>query len=183
MSHDLPAELARFARARIAEELGAAPASRAELDAICTECGASFVTLHWDDGRLQGCIGSLEAVRALVDDVERNALAAAFDDPRAVPITPGDLARLVVEVSVLSPLERVRFDGSEAGARSALRVGTDGVLLVHGLRRGTFLPQMWAELGTPENFLHELKRKARLPPEFWSPDVELHRYTVAKGAA
>ena len=183
MSHDVPAELARFARARIAEELGAAPASRAEVDAICTEWGASFVTLHWDDGRLQGCIGSLEPRRTLVDDVERNALAAAFADPRAVAITPGDLVRLRVEVSVLSPLERVAFDGSEEGARAALRAGIDGVLLVHGMRRGTFLPQMWAELETAEIFLLELKRKARLPPEFWSSDVELHRYTVAKGAA
>ncbi len=183
MSHDVPAELARFARARIAEELGGPPASRAELDALCNEWGASFVTLHWDDGRLQGCIGSLEPRRSLVDDVERNALAAAFADPRAVPIASGDLPHLSVEVSVLSPLERVTFDGSEEGACAALRAGTDGVLLVHGARRGTFLPQMWDELETPENFLVELKRKARLPPEFWSPDVELHRYTVTKGAA
>ena len=50
----------------------------------------------------------------------------------------------------------------------SLRVGTDGVLLVCGVRRGTFLPQMWEKLETPEEFLTELKRKARLSPDFWS---------------
>ena len=175
--------LARFARARIAEELGGEPASRDELDVSCNQWGASFVTLRWDDGRLQGCIGSLEPRRSLVDDVAQNALAAAFADPRAEPLGPSDLAHLEIEVSVLSPLERIAFDGTEAGARAALRVGTDGVVLVHGGRRGTFLPQMWEQLETPEIFLDELKRKARLPASFWAPDVELQRYTVAKGYA
>jgi hypothetical protein len=183
VKEDEVAALARFARARIAEELGGDPASRAELDAFCNQWGACFVTLRWDDGRLQGCIGSLEPRRPLVDDVAQNALAAAFADPRAEPLAPGDLDRLTVEVSVLSPLERIAFDGTEAGARAALRAGTDGVVLMHGGRRGTFLPQMWEELVTPENFLEDLKRKARLPPDFWAPDVELHRYTVAKGDA
>ena len=183
MKPDVLVTLARFARARIDEELGGAEASRAEIHASCNDPGASFVTLRWDDGRLQGCIGSLEPRRALVEDVAQNALAAAFADPRAEPLARGDLRRLRVEVSVLSALERIEFDGSEAGARAALRVGTDGVVLVHGPRRGTFLPQMWEQLETPEEFLNELKRKARLAHDFWAPDVELHRYTVAKGYA
>jgi len=182
MTPDRLAALARYARARIAEELGGPPASRAEID-FADGPGATFVTLRWADGNLQGCIGSLEPRRALADDVAQNALAAAFVDPRAGQLSLADLEHLRVEVSVLSPLERVVFDGTERGALAALRVGEDGVLLTCGARRGTFLPQMWAELETPDAFLLELKRKARLPVDFWSPEIELHRYTVAKGIA
>jgi AmmeMemoRadiSam system protein A len=183
MNPDVLAFLARFARARIGEELGAGPAPLDGMDAFCKRPGASFVTLRWNDGDLQGCIGSLEPRRPLVEDVAHNAIAAAFLDPRAAPLRLRDLERLRTEVSVLSPLERVAFDGTEEGARAALRVGTDGVLLACRGRRGTFLPQMWEQLETPEIFLNELKRKARLAPDFWAPDVELHRYTVSKGFA
>ena len=180
MNHEELSALAQHARCAIARELGV-DMRDAEMDAKCKRPGASFVTLRWNDGRLQGCIGSLEARRALDDDVAENALAACFSDPRAMPISADDLTDLTVEVSVLSPLERIHYDGTEEGARAALRVGTDGVLLTCGGRRGTFLPQMWEQLATPEEFLTELKRKARLSPDFWSPDIELHRYTVTKG--
>ena len=182
-SPDVLVALARFARARIAEELGASPASRDGIDASCERPGASFVTLRWNDGRLQGCIGSLEPRRPLVDDVAHNALAAAFEDPRAEPLVRADVGVLRVEVSVLSALERIAFDGTEEGARDALRAGVDGVVLAYGARRGAFLPQMWEDLETPAAFLAELKRKARLDRAFWSNEIELHRYTVAKGYA
>jgi AMMECR1 domain-containing protein len=59
----------------------------------------------------------------------------------------------------------------------------EGVVIVHGQQRGTFLPQMWAELPTREEFFVQLKRKARLAPGFWSKDIALYRYTVLKGRA
>ncbi len=180
MKNEELSALARHARMAIARELGV-DVQNEKLAAAFARLGASFVTVRWNDGRLQGCIGSLEPRRALVDDVAQNALAACFTDPRARPISAGDLEDLKVEVSVLSPLERVVYDGTESGARAALRVGIDGVLLTCNGHRGTFLPQMWTELVTPEEFLTELKRKARLSPEFWSPEIELRRYTVAKG--
>ncbi len=186
MRDDVLTTLARFARSRIAAELGKPLESALEMDALCNDAvnvlGASFVTLRWRDGRLQGCIGSLEPKRPLVEDVAKNALAAAFVDPRAAPLALSDLDDLRVEVSVLSALEVVTYDGTEAGARAALTVG-DGVVLEYGFHRGTFLPQMWEQLETREEFLSELKRKARLDADFWHPDVVLQRYTVLKGYA
>jgi AmmeMemoRadiSam system protein A len=180
--NDVVIELARFARARIAEELGGARASnRDEIVSGCNEPGASFVTLRWRDGRLQGCIGTLEPRRLLADDVAQNALAAAFSDPRAMPLALSDLDAIEVEVSVLSKLERIAFDGTEAGARTAIVTG-EGVVIARGPQRGTFLPQMWEKLPTKEEFLFELKRKARLG-DGWSPEIELYRYTVTKGCA
>ena len=172
-------ELARFARQCICQELGGA-AARAPTSSLAMRLGASFVTLRWRNGQLQGCIGSLEARRMLVADVAHNGLAAAFEDPRGTPLSLHDLDELNVEVSVLSELERVDFDGTEPGARAALRPSVDGVVIVWNGRRGTFLPQMWEQLPTPAEFLRELKTKARLPRDFWDDGVELHRYSVAK---
>jgi AmmeMemoRadiSam system protein A len=170
-------ELARFARDCVREKLGGGLAERPQGE-VYAEPGASFVTLRWPEGELQGCIGSLEARRSLAADVASNAAHAAFHDPRGQELTLQDVDELAVEVSVLSPLEPIVFDGTEEGARAALRPGIDGVVLSWRGRRGTFLPQMWEQLPTPELFLNELKLKAGLPMDFWAPGVELLRYTV-----
>jgi len=67
--------LARYARDVVREALGGERAS-APHGGVFDEPGASFVSLHWVGGRLQGCIGSLEPKRPLADDVAKNARAA-----------------------------------------------------------------------------------------------------------
>jgi hypothetical protein len=169
--------LARFARACIRQELGGPSVGR-PLGEWCAAPAATFVSLHWwPGGRLQGCIGSLEPRRALVEDVAHNALAAAFSDPRAERLALADVDVLEVEVSVLSPLEHVAAP-DEAAARAALRPGVDGVVLAWGRHRATFLPQMWPQLGDAATLLRELKRKAGLPADFWSAEMAVSRYTV-----
>lgn len=141
--------------------------------------GATFVTLHRRDGELHGCIGSLEAHRPLGADVRANAMAAATLDPRATDVRPEAAKGLVVEVSELSPLERIRVPSREALLRE-LRPGEDGVVLSWHGRRGTFLPQVWESLPDPDDFLSHLERKAGLPQGFWSPDLDVFRYHVRK---
>jgi AmmeMemoRadiSam system protein A len=171
--------LARWARARLREALGGPSAGRPEGD-WGAERGATFVTLRWPDGRLQGCIGTLQPVRGVVDDVGHNALAAGLDDPRGARLALADVDALQVEVSVLSPLEPVAFEGGEAGARAALRPGADGVVLAWHGRRSTLLPVMWEQFPDPAAFLAALKVKAGLPRDFWSDDVTLFRYGAGR---
>jgi AmmeMemoRadiSam system protein A len=179
IEHHHADDLLRFIRARIAEEMGGPRADR--LSGEHTERpGATFVTLRWPDGSLQGCIGSITPRRTLAEDVEQNALASAFEDRRGVSLVPGDVAVLVVELSVLSALERVEFDGSEASAAAALRPGVDGVVLSWRGRRATFLPQVWESYPHPRKLLVHLKMKMGLPGDFWAEDIEISRYTVAK---
>lgn len=176
-----PAEsqaLARYARAAIREALGG-PRAKRPAGSWGETRGAAYVTLRWPGGRLHGCIGSIEARRALLDDVADNAVASALYDPRAMPLTLERADALRVEVSVLTPLEPVAFT-DEASALAALRPGQDGVVLRWRTRRATFLPQVWASLPEPSDFLGELKEKAGLPRAFWAPDVELFRYGVHK---
>jgi AmmeMemoRadiSam system protein A len=137
---------------------------------------ASFVTLKLA-GQLRGCIGSLQAHRSLGEDVKANAQAAAFQDPRFEPLSANEFGGTRIEVSVLSPLAPIAFDG-ETQALSALRRGADGVVLAWRDKRATFLPQVWETLPEPRNFLGELKRKAGLAADFWADDIRLYRYDV-----
>jgi len=142
------------------------------------EPGAAFVTLT-QHGELRGCVGSLEARRALRADVEANALAAAFRDPRFAPLGPREYAYTDIEVSLLSALTVIKFAGHEQ-ALAELRPGVDGVVFEYGARRSTFLPQVWEQLPEPRQFLAHLAQKAGLPADFWDDEVRLWRYTVTK---
>lgn len=137
---------------------------------------ASFVTLRLG-GRLRGCIGMLEACRPLAEDVAENAFAAAFRDPRFPAVDPREAPRLKIAISVLSPAEELRF-GSEAELLAQIRPGIDGLILQEGVRRGTFLPSVWAELPHRVQFLRNLKEKAGLAPDHWSDAVRIFRYTA-----
>lgn len=140
--------------------------------------GASFVTLTLE-GRLRGCIGSLDAYRPLRQDVEENARAAAFRDPRFAPLTEKEFARTSIEVSLPGPPAAIECS-SEADLLAQLRPGRDGLILEHAGRRATFLPQVWDTLGQPRDFLRELKHKAGLPANFWDGTLRFARYEVEK---
>ena len=140
--------------------------------------GATFVTLT-QRGTLRGCIGSLEAWRPLLADVQENARSAAFSDPRFAPLSVDELPLTRIEVSLLTPAEAMRFT-DEADALTQLRPGSDGIILIAGKRRATFLPQVWEQLPEPAAFIARLKQKAGLPAGYWGPDVRLERYTVEK---
>ncbi|HEX22747.1 MAG TPA: AmmeMemoRadiSam system protein A [Chromatiales bacterium] len=137
---------------------------------------ATFVTLN-EHGQLRGCIGSLEAVRPLVEDVAHNAYAAAFSDPRFPPLQASELADLDVHISVLSPATPMQFHSEEDLIRQ-LRPGVDGLILEDGYHRGTFLPAVWESLPDPHDFLQHLKLKAGLPADYWSDTIRVSRYTT-----
>ena len=142
------------------------------------EIGACFVTLM-QNGQLRGCIGSLEAQRSLLMDVKRNAVAAALNDPRFMPLCAAEFDDVDIEISVLSPMLLMEVQ-DEADALAQLRPGIDGIVFEYGCYRSTFLPQVWEELQQPRLFLGWLRRKAGLPADFWSEQVKLSRYTVTK---
>jgi AmmeMemoRadiSam system protein A len=166
-----------IARAAIARELGKRHAVQEEAEWLLAP-GASFITLK-QEGRLRGCIGTLRAHRALLDDVKANAVAAAFRDPRFKPLTAGEFEAIELELSLLSALEHIAF-ADEQQALAQLRVGVDGVVFEYGHHSSTFLPQVWEDMNDPVEFLSHLKYKAGLPPDFWDPQVRLSRYTVSK---
>jgi AmmeMemoRadiSam system protein A len=166
-----------WARACIRQVLGGAAGERPS-GPVLDDPGCSFVTLR-RGGALHGCIGSIEPRRPLVEDVARHAVAAAIFDPRATPLALEAVDALDVEVSVLSPLAPLPA-ADEPALLAALQPGVDGLVLRSGHRSATFLPQVWASLPAPEEFLAHLKRKAGLPADFWEPEIAFHRFTVCK---
>ncbi len=163
--------LVKYARESLRAALGGPTAAKPS-GAWCDEPAATFVTLRWKSGDLQGCIGSLEPDRPIVEDVAHNAIAAGTRDPRTTPCKLADVDHLHVELSILSPLELIASEDD-------IRIGTDGVVLVHEFRRATFLPVMWERLRDKRTFMGELRRKAGLRRDF-AGEVQLMRYTVDK---
>jgi len=179
MSADKGPVLIALARQAIAEHLGletVMPESKAA-DWL-QSMAATFVTLTMH-GALRGCIGTLEAYRPLIEDVQANAIAAAFHDPRFPPLTAGEFGVVGVEISLLSAMQPLPVAG-EFEACASIRPGVDGVVLEYGSHKGTFLPQVWEQLPEPAQFMVHLKLKAGLPADFWHPDVRLFTYQVEK---
>lgn len=150
--------------------------NRDDYDEVFRQPAACFVTLH-SNNNLRGCIGSLEAHLSMVEDVVHNADAAAFSDPRFPPLREDELAGLQLDISLLTPAEPMEFS-SEQDLLNQLRPGIDGLILEEGYRRGTFLPAVWEQLPQPEQFLQHLKLKAGLPPNHWSENIRISRYTT-----
>lgn len=140
--------------------------------------GATFVTLR-TAGVLHGCVGSLQATRALEDDVRANAAAAAFRDPRFAALAAVEFAATRFEVSLLEPAVTLAV-ATEREALSVLVPRRDGVTLIWRDRRATLLPQVWESLPRAADFLAALKHKAGLPADFWSDDLRLERYAVTR---
>ncbi|WP_374448387.1 AmmeMemoRadiSam system protein B [Stella sp.] len=139
---------------------------------------ATFVTLE-QEGRLRGCIGSVIAHAPLARDVAVNAFKSAFADPRFPKLTEPELARCRMSVSILSTPRPIAFR-DEAELVAALQPDRDGVILQDQGKRGLFLPHVWSGLPEPAQFVRQLKAKAGLPRDHWSPGLRAWRFGVEK---
>jgi AmmeMemoRadiSam system protein A len=139
---------------------------------------ATFVTLERGP-TLLGCIGTLEAVRPLYEDVMTNAYKAAFADPRLPAVTVDDYAVMDVKVSVLTPLAPLPASGRDE-LIAGLEPGVDGLLLVADGFRATFLPAVWHRVPSAADFVDQLLRKGGARD--WLPGMEAFRYRAAEYA-
>jgi hypothetical protein len=178
LSQALRAQLLAIAAGAIQDGLrGRRPMPRAaEYPTPLRVLRASFVTLRLH-AKLRGCIGNLDANRALADDIAHNAYAAAFEDPRFAPLAQHEFDAIHIHLSLLQESEPLHFV-SEEDLLSQLRPNIDGLVLQEGNRLGTFLPSVWETLPDRREFLRQLKRKAGLPEHYWSPTVGIKRYVV-----
>jgi len=129
-----------------------------------------FVTLK-RDGALRGCIGYVVGTKPLCEAVIDNTVNAATRDPRFQAVTADELAGLHIEISVMSPLVPVSDP-------QTIQVGTHGLLIRRGLRRGLLLPQVATEQGWDRTrFLVGVCRKAGLPADAWK-SADLFSFTA-----
>ena len=177
MDHTL---LLKIARDSIAEELsGKSIIDKTSLlkeFPTIFEKGAAFVTLN-KERALRGCIGSLVAHRALIDDLIANAKAAAFDDVRFVPLAQDEFREIKIEVSLLSEPKELKYTSIE-DLKEKIVPFEDGVILTHHGKRATFLPQVWEQLNEFEMFFAHLGQKAGLGADVLKSHPEISTYHV-----
>ena len=140
--------------------------------ALNAEMGA-FVTLH-EQGELRGCIGNLQGHGPFYLTVRDMAVEAATGDPRFRPITLEEMSNIDIEISALSPLEKI--DDPEA-----VKVGKHGVFVRSGFTSGVYLPQVAVEAGwNREQFMNSLcGQKAGMPENAWKKgECDIYIFTA-----
>jgi hypothetical protein len=166
-------ELHRMARKSIEARFRREDPPRLQLDSPrLKEPRGAFVTLK-KRGELRGCIGHIVATDPLGQTVSEMAAAAAFQDPRFPALTEGELGDLEIEISVLTPLQRIHRP-------EEITVGVHGIYLKRGGRSGLLLPQVATEQGWDRTaFLEGTCRKAGLPADAWKdPETEIYIFSA-----
>ena len=170
LSEDEKQMLKKIAYESIKDSLNGKPISHFSslTSHLSSKCGA-FVSLH-KQGRLRGCIGHFGEDTPLHEIVAEMARAAAFEDPRFMPVTRDELDDLDIEISVLTPMRRIQ-------SLDEFQLHRHGIYIRKGYRSGTFLPQVADEVNwTKEEFVgHCSQDKAGLGWDGWR-DAELYVY-------
>ena len=149
-----------------------------EQDPALQEPVATFVTLQ-KDGQLRGCIGSLIATRSLLHDLVSNAQAAAFNDPRFMPLDAKEYEQIFIEVSLLTQPKELQYSDSK-DLKQKIEPFKDGVILQLGSAKATFLPSVWEQLPTFELFFSHLCQKAQLGSECLHKHPQIFTYEAIK---
>ena len=140
--------------------------------ALQKACGV-FVTLkNKKNGELRGCIGYMYGVKPLREAVRDCTVEASTRDRRFAPMQPGEEQSVQIEISVLTPPEKI------ANIR-AIEIGKHGLIISRGMQRGVLLPQVPLEWGwNREDFLSAVCQKAGLPQGAWKEGAELYVFTA-----
>lgn len=139
--------------------------------------GASFITLT-TGGQLRGCIGTLKKQLPLAEDVRQHTVDAALHDYRFTSVQPKEVDQIEIEISVLTTPQPLEYSRPE-DLPQLLRPNIDGVILIQGNHRATFLPQVWSKVPNAEIFLDMLCEKALLSRGEWRQgSLEILTYQV-----
>jgi len=151
---------------------GKKPPEYKKISGRLTEQYGIFVTLN-KHGNLRGCIGRIIGDQPLYQSCQQMAKAAALEDPRFHPVSEKELPDIEIEISVLTPLERVK-DFND------IVIGRDGLVIRKGYHQGLLLPQVAAEYGwSIEQFLEETCHKAGLPTDAYKlKDAEIYKFSA-----
>ncbi len=137
------------------------------------EKSGAFVTLRIH-GKLRGCIGRMVSDTPLHKLISEMAVSSATEDPRFNQIQLSELEGLIIDISVLSSLQKI--DGP-----LNFELGKHGIYIKKGPSTGCFLPQVATETGwTKEKFLSQCcSMKAGLPPDAWkNKNVDVYIFTA-----
>ena len=135
-----------------------------------TKKAGVFVSLHLKNGDLRGCIGTfLPTRKCLGEEIIRNAISAATEDPRFMPVTESELDDLDISVDVLSKPEKCKIVDLDPKKY--------GVIVTCGSRRGLLLPDLEG-VDTVKEQLKIACSKAGI--DYANEKFEVSRFTVER---
>ena len=136
---------------------------------MCDYRAGVFVSIK-KEGRLRGCIGTIQAVwQSIAEEIIENAISAASRDPRFLPVKTEELDWLTVSVDVLGDTEKI-------DSPDKLDVRRYGVVVTKGYKRGLLLPNLEG-VDTVEEQITIAKQKAGIGEH---DKVELERFEVVR---
>lgn len=132
----------------------------------------AFVCIH-KGADLRGCIGMMEPHGSLSETIKRMAIESAFGDPRFCALSPDELDKIKIEISVLTPLQQISDP-------FLIEIGKHGIFIRKGFHSGVLLPQVAVEhKWNRTQFLEWTCRKAGLPTDAWKDqDTEIHIFSA-----
>ncbi len=134
------------------------------------EIRGAFVTLKINNN-LRGCIGHIQGIQELYKDVIENAVNAAFNDPRFMPLSPEELQKVEIEISALTPPEKI-------DSIDDILIGKHGLIIKKSYNSGVFLPQVPVEQGWNKiQYLENLCYKAGLKKDDYK-QADLYVFTA-----
>ncbi|RQW78267.1 MAG: AmmeMemoRadiSam system protein A [Geobacter sp.] len=124
------------------------------------------------DGKLRGCIGNFTSDKPLYQLIQEMAVSAATKDPRFYPMRKIDLGNFKLEISVLSPLQKI-------SSIEEIEIGVHGLYIEKNFTRGVLLPQVAVECSWDrETFLGQTSIKAGMRPDDWKEGADLYIFSA-----
>ncbi len=165
----------RLARKAIETYLAERKVIQDRLPGVFEQKRGVFTTLT-KHGELRGCIGFPYPIKRLDEAIIESAIAAATEDPRFPPVTLEEMDEIIVEVTVLTPPEKINAKPIELPKH--VEIGKHGLMVKRGFYSGLLLPQVAVEYGfDAEEFLSQTCMKAGLPPDCWLMEgTEVYRF-------
>ena len=134
-----------------------------------------FVTLN-KAGKLRGCMGNISPDLSIYEGVKKLALTSALNDPRFAAVSEKELSAIKIEISLLTVPKEIKGKSTEEKIKK-VKPAIDGVIIKSGFRSATFLPQVWEQLPTIEDFFSHLCEKAGLAKDHWkTSELEIQSY-------
>ena len=170
----------RIARKVIEAHVSGKKVPKLEFPKSFDELGGVFVTIStYPDKDLRGCIGYPEPVFSLKEAIVDAAKSASTRDPRFKALSPKELDKVLIEVSLLSKPQLVKVDKPKEYLK-VVKVGRDGLIAEKGVYRGLLLPQVPVEWKWEvHEFLDNTCMKAGLFADAWlEPGFKLYSFTA-----
>jgi uncharacterized protein len=145
---------------------------------ILNEQRACFVTLNLN-GNLRGCIGSLVAHRTLLEDLISNSQSAAFSDLRFPRLSYEEFKNINIEISILTPAVKLEYKNIE-DLKNKIKPFEHGVILECENKKATFLPQVWEQIPSFDDFFTQLSKKAGFTKSCLDLNPNIYTYTAIK---